>query len=40
VHDWRPIWLIPAAFAMLVFAVFLFSFSTERDDPRLLAQER
>lgn len=39
-HDWRSIWLIPAAFALAVFIGFLFSFSRGRDDPRLLAQER
>jgi nucleoside transporter len=39
-HDWRSIWLIPAAFALAVFIAFLFSFSRDRDDPRLLAQER
>jgi hypothetical protein len=39
-HDWRSIWLIPSAFALVVFIGFLFSFSGARDDPRLLAQER
>ncbi len=40
VHDWRSIWLTPAAFSLAVFIGFVFSFSSERDDPRLLAQER
>jgi nucleoside transporter len=39
-HDWRSIWLIPAAFALAVFIAFLFSFSRERNEARLLAQER
>lgn len=30
VHDWRAIWLYPAAFAALVFAAFAFSFKNER----------
>jgi hypothetical protein len=39
-HDWRSIWLIPAAFALAVFVVFLFSFNKERDALRLSTQER
>jgi nucleoside transporter len=40
VHDWRSIWLIPAAFALVVFVAFQFSFSRDRDDSRLLSQDR
>jgi nucleoside transporter len=31
-HDWRIIWLYPAAFAALVFCLFAFSFKNERLD--------
>jgi nucleoside transporter len=30
IHDWRAIWLYPAAFAALVFAAFALSFKNER----------
>jgi hypothetical protein len=30
VHDWRTIWLCPAAFAAVVFAAFALSFKNER----------
>jgi nucleoside transporter len=30
IHDWRAIWLYPAAFAAVVFAAFAFSFKNER----------
>jgi MFS family permease len=30
IHDWRAIWLYPAAFAAVVFAAFALSFKNER----------
>jgi nucleoside transporter len=39
-HDWRSIWLIPAAFALLVFALFVFFFKREKNEPWKLAYER
>jgi nucleoside transporter len=32
IHDWRAIWLYPAAFAAVVFAAFALSFKNERLD--------
>jgi nucleoside transporter len=41
IHDWRAIWLYPAAFAALVFAVFALTFKNERlaDSGELLPRE-
>jgi MFS family permease len=40
-HDWHTIWLYPAAFAVLVFAVFALIFKNERlaDPGNLLVRE-